>query len=216
MLIYILGVDGSGKTTLARSLHECDSERVEYVYCQHKPILLWLLKAPARVLFMRRTDQFKNYNAYRARKDAIVAKRRLAASIYKWAFYADVVLQTWPKLVAATARTRKVVIDRYYLDWVVNLSVMLNSDTNAMLRDAKLLERLLPKADIHVLLDLPEDVAFYRKDDIQSIAYLRERRVRYRALIDHYNFHVIDANRSPDLVRAHVDAIVARCQAAAQ
>lgn len=209
MLIYILGVDGSGKTTLARALSDADAA-AEYVYCQHKPMLLWLLKAPARALFMRRTNQFADYQSYKKRKDSVVAKRKLTASVYKWAFYADVVMQALPKILAAKARSRTVVVDRYYLDWVVNLSVMFNSDTEAMLREAAWLERLLPRADLHVLLDLPEEVAFGRKDDIQSIGYLAERRSRYHALINHYGFRVIDANRRPEVVREDVAQLVAR------
>lgn len=218
MLIYILGIDGSGKTTLARAIAEHgknEGHDIEYTYCQHKPFLLWMLKAPARALFMRKTSQFGEYDAYKARKNEVVAKRKLMASIYKWAFYTDVVLQALPKILGARARARTVVVDRYYLDWVVNISVMSNSDTQTMLRDAIFLERLVPRADVHVLLDLPEEVAFQRKDDIQSINYLRERRVRYQALIDHYKFHVIDANRAAAVVRGHVEELMARTEALA-
>jgi thymidylate kinase len=95
-------------------------------------------------------------------------------------------------------------MDRYYLDMVVNQGVLQDNDTAGMLRDARLLEFFLPRAAMHVFLDVSEEMAFARKQDIQSVNYLRERKARYLALAPHYGFSVIDANQPADAVHAAV------------
>jgi dTMP kinase len=209
-LIHILGTDGAGKTTLARRLAEqaYAGRRPTYFYCQHRPLLLWLLKLPARLLFMRRTDQFANYGEYKARKDAVGSKRPWLKRVYACVGYLDVALQTWPKLLWARWRADVVLLDRYYLDWVVNAGVLQRNSLDAMLRDARILERFLPRADLHIFLNVSEMTAFARKNDIQSVDYLRERKERYLHIASHYNFHIVDANRDAESVFQQVRALV--------
>jgi thymidylate kinase len=215
ILIYILGTDGAGKTTIARRLAGTSfaGRKSSYFYCQHRPLLLWLLKLPARLLFMRKTDPFKDYAQYKARKDAASNKSPWLTRIYALLWYFDVWLQTWPKIVWARLTSDIVFLDRYYLDWVVNLGVLQHNSQGAMLRAAHHLERLLPKAQFHIFLDVSEETAFHRKNDIQSVQYLRERKERYLQLAPSYNFHIVDANQTVEAVteqvRMMVEAIVA-------
>jgi thymidylate kinase len=213
-IIYILGTDGAGKTTAARRLAELTfgGHRARYIYCQHRPLVLWLMKLPARLLFMRRADQFRNYEEYKARKDAASSRRPWLTRLYTRLCYFDGWLQTWPKMLWARCTTSTVVLDRYYLDWVVNLGELQGNGLDGMLRDAAWLERVLPKARVHLFLDVSEVTAFNRKDDIQSVQYLRERKRRYLQLAPHYGFQIVDANQSAETVfqqlRRLVDAAV--------
>lgn len=77
-----------------------------------------------------------------------------------------------------------------------------------MLRDARWLERLLPKAQSHVFLDVSEEIAFRRKNDIQSVEYLRERKERYLHLASHYRFQVVGANMDVETVFQQVRLLV--------
>lgn len=211
-LIYVLGTDGAGKTTITQQLHRegLPGRRVAYLYCQHRPFFLWLLKLPARLLFLRRTDQFKDYRAYKGRKDATVRRHPRALKLYVWLWYLDVWLQTWPRLLWARCFADVVLMDRYYLDWVVNLGVLAGNQTEDMLAAAGCLERTLPRADCHVFLDVSEETAFRRKDDIQSVDYLRERKARYLQLAPHYRFNLVNADRDIDSVLADTRAALAR------
>lgn len=212
-IIYVLGTDGAGKTTQATRLAaelRAGGCRATYLYCQHRPFFLWLLKLPARLLFMRKTDQFRNYDDYKARKDAVAGKRPWLTRLYALLWYFDVWMQTWPRMLWARTTSDVILLDRYYLDWVVNLGVLQHNDLAGMLRDARALERALPRADQHLFLDVSEEVAFARKDDIQSVRYLRERKERYLRLAPVYGFSVVNADEAADTVLERVRGIVRR------
>jgi thymidylate kinase len=209
-IFYVLGTDGAGKTTLATRLAKAMGEEGwAYSYCQVMPTLLRPAKWLAGRLFMRRTDQFKDYDAYLARKRSVSAGRRRLTRLYALAWYADFLVQAWWKLAGPWWAGANLVMDRYYLDVVVNQGVLQENDIDGMLRDARLLERLLPKADRHVFLDVSEDVAFARRDDIQSTAYLLERKRRYLELAPHFGFTKLDANQPIDAVFAEARRLIA-------
>jgi thymidylate kinase len=210
ILIHILGTDGAGKTTLAKRLAEKSNARrkTKYLYCQHRPFFLWLLKLPARLMFMRRTNPFTNYDQYKARKDAISSRRPWLTKLYARLWYFDVWLQTWPRMIWARRTADVVLLDRYYLDWVVNLGVLQRNSIESMLREARFLEGFLPRANLHIFLDVSEETAFARKTDIQSLQYLRERKERYLQLAPHYNFQIVDANQDAEGVSKQVRALV--------
>lgn len=211
-LVYLLGTDGAGKSSVARQVaaEGITGRRVKYLYCQHRPMLIWLLKLPARLLFMRKTDEFKDYAAYKRTKQYVVGRQPVVASLYARFLYFDVWLQTWPRLLWARWTGDVVVLDRYYLDWVVNVGVLQGNGRDDMLREARKLEWTLPRADIHLFLDVDEQTAFQRKSDIQSVEYLRERKQRYNQLAVPYDFIRIDATQPLMTVVSEVRQLVAK------
>ena len=58
--------------------------------------------------------------------------------------------------------------------------------------------KIAPKPDKIIFIDLPEYIAFSRKEDIQSIEYLKERRERYIYLSKKYNFLTVNGNKNPE------------------
>jgi dTMP kinase len=61
-----------------------------------------------------------------------------------------------------------------------------------------------PPPDLIFLIDLPESIAFQRKDDTPSLYYLKERREIYRWLSREYKMEVIDGTKSMAEVEAEV------------
>ena len=69
-IIYFLGTDGSGKTTLSKNLIETlmnEKIRVKYFYARHFPVFLYPFKFFAKKTVMRNTNEFGNYSEYKKR-----------------------------------------------------------------------------------------------------------------------------------------------------
>ena len=88
--------------------------------------------------------------------------------------------------------------DRYIYDAVLNASLTANLPAAVMYRIIDHIFRILPKPDIVLMIDLPEEVAFSRKNDIQSVEYLRERRQIYIEMADRYGFIKLDGKAEPE------------------
>ena len=63
--------------------------------------------------------------------------------------------------------------------------------------------KLLPRPALTVLIDVPAEVAFARKDDVRHVDYLRERRARYLRLRARPEIRPFDGEAPPEaLLRA--------------
>jgi len=202
-IIYLLGTDGSGKTTNALQLVNdgIGDFRLAYLYIQYMPILILPLKLIAKLFFKKTETFFGDYDGYSKRKKKYASKLKALTRMYCLIWYFDHIVQIYIKLFFVRLKKPDIIIiDRYYLDSVVNLACLQNLNHNQMLADAKKIENLLPKASYHVYLDVSEAEAFRRKNDIPSIDYLRERRNKYLSLAPVYDFLIINADNTPETV----------------
>jgi len=193
--INVVGIDGSGKTTLCKKLlHEFRKRYpdTQYVHSYHEPFFLKPLKTMARSIFMRGTDEFANYSHYKERKASASRKHRWLSQIYGLMWVFDYTIQAFYKVGMPILMGRRLLLDRYIFDTMLNVSLTSNINPESTYRALNILFRILPRPDVVLLIDLPEDVAFNRKDDIQGIEYLRERRKRYLSLARKYNFKIIN------------------------
>ena len=200
-IINIAGIDGAGKTTLAKNLTfylQKYSSKVQYKYCQYFAKLLLPMKLVARHTVMRRTDEFEDYVYYNETKKKASKRFKLLADFYATVWLADYILQTMPKVKIPILLNKKLVVDRYIYDIAVNLSLTTNNDIDYAFNMVSLFYKFVPKPDIVIYVDIPEQVAFDRKNDIQDIEYLRERRKRYQILVDKFDFKVIDGQKNYD------------------
>jgi thymidylate kinase len=202
-IIYLLGIDGSGKTTLAKRIVKDneDKHKFKYMYLQYFPFILKPIKLLAKKTLLKGTHEFKNYYEYHKKKKEFSNKRRRLTRLYSYIWYLDYYLQIIPKLIQIKANKETVyVVDRYYLDSIINLACLLDMDKDQILKDSRRFEKLLPRADLHFYLELDEEIAFKRKNDIQSPQYLRERKEKYLCIADEYQFVSIDASKKLDSV----------------
>jgi thymidylate kinase len=198
-LINIIGIDGSGKTTLAKSLADdlkTTDKRVHYRYCQYFAKLLYPIKLLAKLSVMRKTDEFGDYNHYNRTKKATSSRFPLLANIYAFTWLIDYIFQVFFKVTVPILFGKKLIIDRYIFDIAVNLSLTTNNEIGYAEKLIRFFLILAPRPDLVVFIDLPEEVAYSRKNDIQSIEYLKERRERYLALAETYNFRFLDGTKS--------------------
>ncbi|MDH5459948.1 MAG: hypothetical protein OEY81_00190 [Candidatus Bathyarchaeota archaeon] len=182
MLICFTGIDGSGKSTLAKesvSILKHRGIKSQYVYSKYQPILTKPLISIGRRLFLGKRDYCKNYTQYTHTKRGLF-KNRVFSLTYESLLLFDYLFQATMKVKLPLIMGKNVVCDRYVYDTVItDLAVDINYSTQKVERVIRGLFLLLPRPDITFFIDVPEEIAYCRKNDVPSIEYLRERRAVY-------------------------------------
>jgi thymidylate kinase len=199
-LICITGMDGVGKTTLAKELVKAlngNGKQATYRYGRVVPVLSRLIMRVGRRLFLPGYDPNKDYEEYIDKK-----KKAMSSSIfrlgYSAAVYLDYFPQIWLKLLLLGFSTKIIVMDRFFQDTLINeIAVQLGYSLDEFNQVLSRGLRLLPQVKLTILIDLPEEIAFSRKSDIPHIDYLRERRRYYRYMREFPGFHCISGKHTP-------------------
>jgi thymidylate kinase len=206
-LVCFIGIDGTGKTTLARSTVAALQERgrpAAYIYGRTCPATSRLLMVLGRLAFFRKHDPWLDYKAYASSKRR-VSRHEFLSWPYTVAIWLDYSVQIWLKLLPHLLSRRVVVSDRYVYDTVINeLAVQLGYSPVQTQRAIGRGLQILPKPALTILLDLPEEVAFQRKADVPHIDYLKERRSRYLELGARPEVELLDGEASPSDLLNHV------------
>lgn len=209
-LICLTGIDGAGKTTLAQNLVQAlsaEGMRVGYVYGRTTPVLSRLLMTLGGRTLLRQHDPWQNYQAYNSHKKQTM-RNPILRVVYTLAILIDYYVQIWFKLLPHAVAGRTVVCDRYIYDTVISdLTVHLSYAEGQTKKAISRGLQWLPTPMLTVLLDLPEDVAFARKDDMPHVDYLRERRSWYLQLEARPEVVKLQADAAPN---AMLDAVLAR------
>ena len=100
------------------------------------------------------------------------------------------------------------VCDRYIYDLVAGIGVLRDYPLHRTLALLRRCLVFLPRPQLVFLLDLPEALAYQRKDDIVSLAFLTVRRETYLAMARHHAFTVLDATSSSEDLQELVAATV--------
>jgi thymidylate kinase len=208
-LICFTGIDGSGKTTLARALVaglETKGFGTRYVYGRLQPIILWPVFLVGRVLLLHRKDMYRDYVGYSQAKKGLLENRVLSA-VYECLVLFDYFFQVTMKIRLPLAIGRDIVCDRYVYDTVItDLAVDLNYP---QWRIDKALRRylwLFPKPDLVFLIDVPEGIANQRKDDVPSVKYLEERRKLYLQVGHEHGMTILDGSKGLDELKTAVQS----------
>ena len=90
---------------------------------------------------------------------------------------------------------RTVICDRYVYDTVMNDIPRVDDDFEHLKRLIEKCFRIAPEPDLIFLIDLPEEIAYQRKDDTPSISYLEERREMYLDIGKKYGMIILDGNK---------------------
>jgi dTMP kinase len=185
-LICLTGIDGAGKTTLARNLVSqlsAEGKQANYLYGRTYPVISRFLMALGKRVFFSKHDEWKDYEGYHSDKKKTM-RNPLLSSVYTAAILVDYYLQIWFKLFTYAFTKQVVILDRYIYDTVISdLSVHLNYNDRQTDSAIHRGLYLLPTPTLTALIDLPEEVAMARKDDVPHLEYLRERRHWYLTLL---------------------------------
>jgi len=202
-IVYLLGTDGSGKTTLSSNLlNYFHSQKIKatYFYGRHFPFLLQPFKIAGKITALKNTNEFKRYDEYKDKKNTFFAKHKMVGLVYGTIWAVDYLIVTLVRFLPKLFNNKIVIIDRFFLDTTVNISETLNLCDSQMFKLAKLFEKLLPTSTLNIFIKVSPEVAFCRKSDIQSIRYLVERNKRYSILSNKYDFCVINGEEAEEKV----------------
>jgi thymidylate kinase len=198
MLISLSGIDGVGKSTVARrvqaQLRDDGGVAARYVWCK-----------------------FGDHPLSRYRLGRVLGKRQAAAGgrrgrsppsaayqLYGAALLGVHLVQIAFTVGGALRRGQWVICDRYIYDTMVDLCQELRYP---LARAQRLMgARWIPRPGCRFWLDLAPEAAFARKGDSASVQYLHERRTLYAEIAGQHGLSVLDA-------RLPVDAVVRQVMA---
>lgn len=197
VLICFSGIDGSGKTTLAytlmRSLRNIGIQ-TKYVWGAHNILLL----RP----FLRFLKKKSNSNKTESKKQSHMSfikklvQNRFLSAVYQVWILLEYLLQILVKVRIPLAVGKNVVCDRYVYDTAINLAVNLHYSKERFKLILNGLLKICPKPNVIFFVDLPEEVAYQRKNDIPSKSYLAERRSFYNIVAKEYNMTILDGSEN--------------------
>ncbi|PQP33251.1 hypothetical protein C6A36_00195 [Desulfobacteraceae bacterium SEEP-SAG10] len=206
-LIYLMGTDGAGKTTLShgllRKLSE-DGKKVKYLYARYYPILAYPFKIISRLVLYKENTQYKNYKRYSQLKTNYNRKHKVLARVYAILCIIDYFVFAYLKVMYKYIFADYIIVDRYVGDFVVTLSIASGLKEYEMLFLLKLFHYFFPPPTLSFFIYVDEDVAFQRKDDIPSVMYLKERKLKYFILRNFYRFKIIDGHKSQKKISENV------------
>lgn len=197
--ICIIGIDGSGKTTQAKKLQMNLQEkgvRCKYVYGRIIPLFPRPFMYFGRKIFLKGSNIYTDFDNYSAKKKKIFNNRFLS-KVYQNFILLDYLVQVFVKIKIPLLFGFTLVSDRYVYDTIItDLSVDLSYTDENIQKMLQTLFKVIPAPDVVFLIDVSEEIAFSRKDDVPDINYLRERRSIYLKVANWCNMIVIDGSRT--------------------
>lgn len=198
IFICFIGIDGSGKTTLAKTLAESmnnNGNKSKYVYNRSMSIITKPITEIGKLLFLRRRNIFSNYKEYSDKKRALF-KHRNFCEIHRNVLLFDYFIQTVIKIKIPLWIGKSVICDRYVYDTIItDFAAYTNYSIDEVKKILDIWLNLFPKPDLVFLIDVPEEIAFKRKNDTPSIEYLKERRYIYLDVGKEYRMIILDGSR---------------------
>lgn len=209
--ICCIGIDGSGKTTLAKSIvnkfHQ-DGIKADYVWLNSVPIFLRPFRFVSQKILLKGKKLNKEFTEYNNLRKIKVNKFKWLRKIYYSIMFIDYFIWVYYNLIPLYFTRKRIVCDRYVYDLAVNLGEILSYSIQQKVQLIKTLLYFLPKPDLVILLDVDEDTAFKRKTDTPHINYLKNHRSVYTQLANEFDFKTIDASLDREMVYKIFETII--------
>lgn len=206
-LICFTGIDGSGKTTLSKELVKLLNRKgvkCKYVYGKLNPFISKPFILIGREIFLRGKNPFKDYSEYSNSKRRVIMKHYFLSRIYQKILLFDYMLQIFFKIKLPLMLDKNIVCDRYVYDTIITDIAIDMYSKGRIIKLLNNLQHFFPDPDITFLVDLPEEIAYKRKDDIPSIDYLKERRKIYLEVGEKFGMVVLDGSKSLEELRKEI------------
>ena len=187
LLIAVEGIDGAGKTTIAN--HLCD-------FLSKKGYKCVVLKEPSESIYGKMIKSLKSRPAPETEMELFLKDREMDVK---------------DRILPALEEGKIVIMDRYYYSNIAYQSARgLNAD-----RIRELNERIAPKPDLVILLDLSPSKALERIKNREKLSifeekdYLENVRQKFREIADERTV-IINAERDLEFVKREAEKAVMR------
>ncbi len=198
-IVCFIGIDGSGKTTICKSLvKELKGRGIQsrYVYGRFVPkIMAPVFKFTATLMPSEETKQ-------KCRDTRFANKRHLLSNpiisqIFILGVLLDQILQIFIKVSLPSMFRKEIIIcDRYFHDTVlIDIAIPCAFDYVKMVRFVKRYLPLFPKIQMVFLVVVPTAIAFKRKNDIRSIGSLDRLSKSYLYTARYFDAMKIDGTK---------------------
>lgn len=195
--ICFIGIDGSGKTTQALSLHEYFKEKglnSIYMWSRRKP---YFLKIPVSLMkrYILKEREKSDGSAYLSikRKRKNLFSNRLFIFLWINLSLLEYFLFIYFKILRSNRNKDVLICDRYLYDAIVDFALSSSipvSKIGSLCNN--FISSLFPKPDRLYFIDIDADVGANRKKDGTSLAYLEDRVPLYRHVAKLTDAVVID------------------------
>ncbi len=179
-LYIITGMDGTGKTTLAKFIIDhlnCAGYRTRYVWMRHHHTIAFLL---SQILIKLGWEtEFINQNNVKVRRFDI-KKQYISQMIWLFIEYISVIIKIFFSVYIPILLGYKVVTDRYIIDTIITLKLQMK--TRSFKKIEKILMSLIPKnariivltANISTILERRNDIEFTYEEILTGLKYYEE------------------------------------------
>lgn len=212
MLVTIIGVDGSGKTTASEAVVKAlGSDRAARAWLGAESLLMaplrWGLGLLRRGTIQRRDRPGDGYRTEVSQKHIMARRFARFEPLYVWLIMLDYRLQyLWKRWRARHVEI--LVTDRYFYDVAVNLALTLDwsEDRLVAFLQANMGRFTLPQ--VRCLVEVTPATVMQRKDDVPDESYIELRIRYYKAIADAFGLVLIDGESPPETVRARIYDLV--------
>jgi thymidylate kinase len=206
--ICLAGIDGSGKSTVAKYIISRTEGRFHYVWARWEPFLL----SPFITFINKKSrdseqvpdeeTQHKNKQDFKRKFLKFTFVKQL------WLFLAelDYFIQLLRKVVFPYIIHRNIICDRYIYDFYVDQLINLQENAGSMKKFvSRRMLSIFPKPDLLLYIKILPETGNARKQDGTSVAYLAQRKDYYDQLINIYK--TIEINGESELENVLDNAI---------
>lgn len=215
MIIYLTGIDGSGKTSLITRIEEHLAElniESERIWARYSPFMArFLVRGLKRRTISHDGDYNKissvEYNKWQMKKKKL-SGNKMVKFVLLTLFSIDYFFQILPILwKLRTIQGHTIIIDRFVIDFLADQTVNFGdlSETYIFRKLIKVCDSL----DAVFFISVNPEVALSRKSDIPGIDYLKDRDRAYRDIIKRLkNGYIIDNNGPQNLAMQEIIKVV--------
>lgn len=205
LLICFTGIDGTGKTTLARWTGEFLAKRgipTRYVWGSYEERLAHPFISLGQKIFVRK-QQKRNYQEYHRSVNKALGNSFIS-TLYQGLALSEYFSQLLFKVILPVTCQRHTIADRYVYDTLLNMAVNMNQSPEKLRQRIHRFLKLCPAPVIVFHLDATPEVVMKRKSDIPALEYEAKRRQLYLILAKDFHFVSLDAQAPLEEIKSRI------------